>query len=194
MLNAATLLLLALGASAQPSHKAPTAADIAIDQVEVIMDMDAMAQGDVEVSVVWTPCGMENASYSYGSATITLCLEMDDTPAALFAAAHEMGHAIVDQMDLAVDDDPWANERAADEIAALALLKTDRADAVIGGAKWFMEDASWDWNPFDEHPPSGIRARELLCLADGASAHPANTGCLVLYRALSVRWQAAVDK
>lgn len=181
-------LVLALGLSAcavafaEPSH--PTAAEVAADQQAVVDHMGAPY--GVDPLVVWVPCGYENAFYLPDADIITLCLEMNEA-GPLMAAAHEMGHALRYDLGLEIDSDPWADERAADELGALALIEMGNLDAVVSGAKWFMDMGSRDWDPNDPHPPDMARARELLCLVDGAEGK--SVGCIALYRAVKTRWE-----
>jgi hypothetical protein len=182
------LALLALASS-------PTAAEVAADQEEVV---DYMLAGTPAggTTVIWAPCGMQNAWYYTGGGPIVLCLEMADTTAAVFVAAHEAGHALVDQLGMDPGWDSMAGERAADELAALFLAEMGRYDDIVGGAKWFLE--RWDTESRDGvHPARSQRARDLLCLADGAeTAREGRNGsleCLIHYKVTWTRWSIALD-
>ncbi len=164
------------------------ASEVAIDQLTVIQYM--LSETPAEAThVFWTPCGTANAAYYTPFGPIELCLELNETPAPVFAAAHEAGHALVWQLGMDVDPDAEAGERAADELAALFLIEMGRPDDVVGGARWFM--SSPDRKSDGVHPQHRLRAWELLCLVDGSE--PTGTAeCQVLYHAVYARWALAL--
>ncbi len=185
-MNPVLALLFATGLLVGPERPA---AAIAREQLSVIEYMLSETPAD-GTHVFWRPCGQENAYYSLPNGPIELCLELNDTPAAVFAAAHEAGHALVYQLSLPIDDDAQADERAADELAAIFLIEMGKMDEVAGGAKWFMEDP--DRRPDGVHPAHRLRAWELLCIMSG-SEKTGSPECQILYHAVWMRWAQAIE-
>lgn len=185
---------LALAAAISLAVQPPTAAELADDQRTVIdyILQDTPAEG---IDVRWEACGTQNAWYYRGGGPIVLCLELNETSATAFVAAHEAGHALVEALELDVGAGGFANERAADELGALFLIEMGRYDDVVGGAKWFMRN--WDPESHDGvHPSHAQRVRDLLCLVDGAeTAHGARGSleCLVMFKMTWVRWSTAIN-
>lgn len=179
------MLALVLAALASLGNAAPA-------QVAV---MAHMAKPGMKVDVTWRDCGFINAFYSPVNHSIVLCTEtIEDNPShAVFQAAHEMGHAIVDQLDLAIDPDIKASERAADELGSMGMIAAGRIEDLRAAAAWYQATASPvpSWDP---HPDDEARATELMCLADGAEAGPRGkaNGCVAFYRAVKVRWDMAI--
>ena len=192
-MKAAIIIALLIPLTAESSG--PTPAQIAAEQSEVVEYMleDTAAGG---VKIEWAACGVENAWYWWGGGPIHMCLELDNSPAPVFAAAHEAGHALVDGLGLYVDPhNPYGQEQAADELAALFLIEMGKYDAVVGGAAWFMRD--FETRSRDGvHPPHAARARELLCLVDGGEQEhlgtSGNPDCLELYRTVWIRWAYSI--
>lgn len=189
------LVLLALGlgaASPQASPATPPAADVAVAQMDAAMDVLEMTWLPVTVDMVWIPCGQENAFYIPDENLIVMCLELQENPGAEAIAAHEAGHSLVTQLGLQMDPDSFAAERAADELAALALIKAGKLDELAGVAKAYMVWAAW--GPGDEdglHPKLIDRAREALCLMDG-STEDGTPACQGLYHMVKARWEAEI--
>jgi hypothetical protein len=174
---------------------AAPAADIAIRQLEVIDEMTTPY--GISVDVLWEPCGEENAYYYIPRGPIVLCLEINETPAPVFVAAHEAGHAMVYQLGLPVGTGTTAGEKAADELAALTLIAMGELDEVVGGAQWFMDMARTSDGGGGAHPTHMDRARDLLCLVDGAETVAGKRGgspaCLVQYIVTRFRWTLAIE-
>jgi hypothetical protein len=177
-----------LAPATTPVFNQARAADIAADQFAVISWMLSDTPA-ADTDVLWLPCGQDNGFYYLPSGPIVLCLELNDTPAAVFAAAHEAGHALVSQMGLKVDQDRAGNERAADELAALFLIEMGRPDDVVGGAKWFMRDMARKGDGV--HPAARDRVRDLLCLVDGAEG--GSFDCQLQYILTLTRWSFAIN-
>jgi hypothetical protein len=147
----------------------------------------------VELTVRTKECGMSNAWYQ--RPTITLCYEylreMRDTAPKetspdgitpldaivgqfLYTAAHEMGHAVFDLLNVPVFGPPEAD---ADEFAAHVLMSIGKQDArrLIMGAAYMYKD--YFKNPTitvpvtafaDIHGAPMQRMYNLMCLAYGA--------------------------
>lgn len=184
------ILALAIGTIATMG-RGPTTADKARSQAKVIEYMLSDTPAE-DTQVWWEPCGQDNAFFFPPKGPIVLCLEMFDTPAAIFVAAHEAGHALQHRLGLPVDSDDEAEERAADELAALFLIEMGNYDAVVGGAKWFMQDANVD----KAHPDHSERAEYLLCLAAGGeAAREGRTGtmdCMIAYQEKFLHWSTLI--
>lgn len=135
---------------------------------------------EVKVDVVQASCGEENAMYFPSLDLVVMCRELDHLPAAArFVLNHELGHAWMDQHDIA------DSERGADELALLMSTK----DEAVAAAAWFdgMVDST---NPFDEHQLHSERAASFRCLAYGLHLPEQTTGICRMY-AGSVREQWA---
>jgi hypothetical protein len=184
---AAIAMATALGATAQPPP--PTDEDVLVDRV------GQLTAGKVDVEIAWVQCGAVNGAYFPAIHAVVMCEEDRAQPGvALFIEAHELGHAIVDQLDLPVDAGPVANEAAADELAALILLDMGRQDAVIDAVVWFENMADADGSAADQtdpHPAPAERAYRLICLAD----HDDQTvpDCRIMYPQVLAKWAAAID-
>ena len=139
--------------------------DVAYNQISAVADM-AWGFG-LQPDVTWRLCGEVNAWYDIRTADITLCVETLSDPAAVFIAAHETGHALVYGLDLTKPKYAYADERAADELAAMYLVYSDQTDELVAGAQWFMRMGHEEPSD-DPHAPAQERAHLLLCLADGA--------------------------
>jgi hypothetical protein len=137
----------------------------------------------VEANVRWLPCGGENSAYSPYSHTIYLCTEFAEAHpgAAVAVAAHEMAHAVTDQLT------DTTGEQDADELGALLLIKFGYQEELLDLAIFFAEkDPAHEAG--DEHPGPGYRAWELACIEDG-SEKGGSDDCKLLYRGLLVRWE-----
>lgn len=117
----------------------------------------------VKVTVYWKACGFLNAAYDGRDQTITMCYELFKLPPGVirFVAAHEMTHAILQQLDL-----PFTGmeEMAADEYAAVWLLKHGHKDDVKEAIHWFDTYPSGIHgaeDPYDEHPSDARRSWQL---------------------------------
>lgn len=189
MLKVALVALAALAAPTGDTYDLPprlapaTASDIALDQAVTVGDM--LMEYPVDYDLVWLPCGQENAFYFPSSHKILLCMELNETPAPVFVAAHEAGHALSMQLGLDMGDADTALEDAADELAALFLISIDRSDEVMGGAQWFL-DMERD-RADGKHASHLERAWKLACLVDGSE--PDGTyACRTLYAFTKTYW------
>jgi hypothetical protein len=160
----------------------PAPSDTYRAQRELVMKMNSLFP-DVRVHVVWAPCGQENSFYFPEEQAILLCTEFEADPGmALFVAAHEMGHALTEQIT------STASEQDADELAALAMVKFGYRTELMEAALWFRSRANQEHEGGDTHPGFGFRAWELSCIEAGSEGQ--SPECTALYRGLRVRWNA----
>jgi Putative metallopeptidase len=141
-----------------------------------------------EVVIKFAECDEINAFYQADNSTITMCYEFldhamsiqdEDVPkeerllnAAAFTLFHEMGHAMVDKLNLPITG---KEENAVDELA-MVILVSDSTDvayvAAIEGAMQFYEDALDEdlekYPYYDVHAPSLERYYDMLTIIVGA--------------------------
>lgn len=131
------------------------------------------------MTISWEPCGEYNSYYEPSTHKIGLCTEMEDFPdVAVAFAAHEMGHAITDQM---LDE---LSEYDADELAALALIAHDDLMVLLDTGIWFkMEDFQGHISG-DPHPSHGYRAEFFACMGSVDT----NAECALQYYNLLGEW------
>jgi len=132
--------------------------------------------------VLYDECGVTNAFYSPLTKSITLCDELvselyqffsgrqgSDRPAqvanaSVFIVFHEIGHALVDILDLSVLGN---DESAADALAAVMSAETGRSlAAIIGGLYLSSDSASFG----DEHNSGEDRFGDIVCWAIGSDS------------------------
>lgn len=157
------MIALALAAAALPTY------------VPEVLDRWA---DTVKVTVTTTHCGFDNAWYTLGKGTITLCDDLFNRPALTrFVLNHELGHAFMDQHDIPFIDP----EAAADELAF--FMSTD--DEVYAGAAWFLSMGGT--TPGAEHPSDLDRAGSLLCL-QSAQEDVGSRECRIYLRSALSHW------
>ena len=132
--------------------------------------------------VLYDECGVTNAFYSPLTKSITLCDELvselyeffsgrqgSDRPAqvanaSVFIVFHEIGHALVDILNLSVLGN---DESAADALAAVMSAETGRSfAAIIGGLYLSSDSASFG----DEHNSGEDRFGDIVCWAIGSDS------------------------
>jgi hypothetical protein len=140
-----------------------------------------------KVTLMLDECGVANALYDPDTSRIVLCYELfadlarrigqiEEAETLIggafsFILLHELGHALIDQLDLPVTG---REEDAADQLATVALIDADEGgvDAVAGAAVWFASlatDGEIDTLEFaDEHGLNAQRFYNLLCWVYGA--------------------------
>jgi hypothetical protein len=142
-----------------------------------------------EVTVVWTECGMVNASWD-GQGNIVMCYEMAEflktlftkkvkdrkqlrlavMSSLMFVFLHELGHGLIAMYKLPA---VGREEDAADQLAALMLIQTGDVglEIAMNGAQFFRLLAlSGSKTPFfDEHSLDAQRYYNLVCLVYGSS-------------------------
>jgi hypothetical protein len=135
----------------------------------------------VKAEVVWVPCGQKNAFYYPSLQKIVLCTEMEEHPeTALLMAAHEMGHAITDQI---ID---MTDEGAADELAALAMVKHGYATELLVASLYWKRKTIQGHLAGDDHPSAGYRAWFFSCMASAYDNQPQH--CVDLYYTTQLKW------
>ena len=132
--------------------------------------------------ILYDECGVTNAFYSPLTKSITLCDELvselydffagrqgPDRPAqvanaSVFIVFHEIGHALVDILNLSVLGN---DESAADALAAVISAETGRSfAAIIGGLYLSSDSASFG----DEHNSGEDRFGDIVCWAIGSDS------------------------
>jgi len=147
-----------------------------------------------DILVKFEECDEENAFYDPETVEISMCYELiqmykeifaDDAEsdeeyvtevidAALFTFYHELGHALVDQLELPITG---SEEDAVDELAAIILLEEQGElgeDSALAGAFQFdvdaEEEAEFEELPYwDDHSLSKQRFYNTLCLVYGSN-------------------------
>jgi len=144
------------------------------------------------LEVVFAPCGTANASYDPTTKRVTMCYELFaefdsifSTPeaspeeafdailgAGSFVLFHEVGHALVDLLDLPITG---REEDSVDSLAAWVLLQGERESDVFAAIEWFDAHAVASENgrsedlPFwDEHSLNSQRVYDVACLVYGS--------------------------
>jgi hypothetical protein len=175
-----------LGAQAVAAKSTSTASGVYAAQEHVIDQMRA-DYPTVDVDVRWMPCGQENSYFEPDTGTIGLCTEMDVHPgAALFFAAHEMGHAVTGELAGTYD------EQAADTVGALAMIRHGYQLELLDAALYHASQKVQGHWPGDPHPSNGYRSWFLTCLEDGSE--PGGTPeCRVMYTALRDMWDRRLN-
>ena len=154
---------------------------------------DSLSQGIVlqdQLVVGTIECGTENAFYLPQQKAIVLCLELvtqlthgirqylaniatpDEINMAIsgaiaFILMHELGHALIDRLQLPV---LGREEDAADQIGTFFLLHDDRAKQTLPGALWSFRDKTLFYTRrhfSDEHSVGPQRQSNLACWAYG---------------------------
>jgi hypothetical protein len=165
-------------------------------QVTVFQELGDLVSGVLmlprDLPVVFASCGTPNAFYDPAQQSVVMCYEIfelvaglqlteESTPeeiidnmvgAGMFFLLHEIGHALVDQLQLPITG---REEDSVDSLAAVVLLQTNDEAAVFAAMQHF---ASWSdltevgateglafW---DEHSLSGQRLYDLACLIFGS--------------------------
>lgn len=136
-----------------------------------------------DVTLTFAECGESNAFYRPETGVVTVCFELVDeldhlfaddrdrdqsvNDALLFTTMHEVGHALVNVLDLPVTG---REEDAVDQLAALILVDgaDDGDEAAINGVRGLPADGQMDDMAFaDEHALNGQRFYNVLCLVYG---------------------------
>lgn len=139
-----------------------------------------------KVPVVAGECGRIDASYSPSKHAISLCLELADAfyknflaagrddataskltlDALTFTILHEMGHALVQELELGVTG---GEEDAVDDLAALILIQNKKPEWAIAGTQALIELTKGQKPQFfDEHSFSEQRLGNVLCMVLGS--------------------------
>jgi len=152
-------------------------------------DLNAVIALPTDITIVLIECGEENAFYTPDSRQIIMCYELMDHFAGVFydyteseeelgtamlysmffVLYHEMGHALVDVLDLPTTG---REEDAVDQLATLVLIESgvEGEDAALTGATWFgLKGAQQtdDLAFWDEHSLDQQRFYDIICLIYG---------------------------
>ena len=136
-----------------------------------------------DVTLALAECGEPNAFYEPADRSVVVCYELVEELDAMFAeeadpaqavddalvftVLHEVGHALVDVLELPVTG---REEDAVDQLAALVLADGSEEGnaAAINGVRGLPEEEAVDDLSFaDEHALSGQRYYNVLCLVYG---------------------------
>ncbi|HEX6751168.1 MAG TPA: DUF4344 domain-containing metallopeptidase [Longimicrobium sp.] len=136
-----------------------------------------------DVTLTFAQCGESNSFYEPRDRTVTVCFELVDeldqmfaddrdrdqavNDALLFTTLHEVGHALVNVLDLPVTG---REEDAVDQLASLILVDgaEDGDEAAVNGVRGLPDDDQLDDLAFaDEHALNGQRFYNVLCLVYG---------------------------
>ena len=195
--GAALAILATQGGCYQPAESLPgvgpgephvgrgDASEVYLKQNQVVQDIaehwkDAGLKFD---GVYWEPCKQENSYFYPGYRQVELCTEMSQYPeAAVFFAAHEMGHALAWQLAGTMD------EASADQIGALEMARMGLREEMLGTAVYFAEATRQDHTRGENHPGNHQRARFLMCMEDGAEEHPSDPECGAMLQGLRAYW------
>ncbi|HEY9836310.1 MAG TPA: DUF4344 domain-containing metallopeptidase, partial [Vampirovibrionales bacterium] len=146
-----------------------------------------------DIPVYFMECGEENAYYDPNTVEITMCYELIEgykeiftaevetdeeyinevINAGLFTFFHELGHALVDQLELPITG---REEDVVDEFAAIILLQAgeEGENAVLSGVWQFAVDAEEeaeleDLTYWGEHSLNIQRYYNMACLVYGSN-------------------------
>jgi len=137
-----------------------------------------------DIEIVLGECGETNAFYNPENHQIVMCYELIEELSSsfsnvaeseeelgyaiihttLFIFYHEMGHALVDVLDIPITG---KEEDAVDQLSSLILIEADEEEAVLDGALWFFlrgEESKIDELALaDEHALDKQRFYNLVC-------------------------------
>jgi len=147
-----------------------------------------------KVHVTFAECGFENAMYQANTRLIIFCVELFDKiqnlarsdltgrrlppglsiqdvawGAVTFVLVHEVGHALVDVLDVAA---LGREEDVADQIATYLLLEGRRPEAYIWSGIWFFKGGGLFYfksHLADEHSLNSQRRYNVACWAFGSN-------------------------
>jgi len=138
---------------------------------------------DTQISLVAADCGRANAYYDPRTRTVTVCHELVAVIAGtfqdqrylrqlyLFVAMHELGHALIDVLDLPV---VGREEDAADQFAALFFVNPAKRDlglvmGVVLAAEFFRRADADQAVFWDNHSFGEARYYQMMCLVYGGA-------------------------
>ncbi len=175
------------------------------------------------IDIQMVDCNAVNAFYDPNNNRIIVCYELityfagmfkslakteDDLAVAVvgatfFAFFHELGHAVIHQLELPA---VGREEDAADQMATLILISAGESgvEMALNGAKWFaLQSDSGNQTPFwDEHAFDQQRFFNILCLvygsapdkygeivSSGALPEPRAKRCPLEYKGINASWE-----
>lgn len=178
-----------------------------------------------DVTIGFEKCGEPNAYYHPETHSVSLCYELvedlDDaldgagdekgaqavSDALLFTTLHEVGHALVDVLDIPITG---REEDAVDQLAAVMLVdgSDEGSEAAVNGASGLATDEEElnDLTFADEHALGSQRFYNVLCLvygqdpdayanwvADGTLPRERAEGCEQEYAHVSRSWDRLLE-
>lgn len=172
----------------QPGHPAPLspasveASEVYKAQRDLIKAVKAHYPDLKLEDTLWKPCDGElNSWYDTDKRRVELCTDMSKYPdAAMFYAAHEVGHAITYQFAGTLD------EGSADVVGALEMVRLGMQDKMRAAAAWYHSRPQIHTR-YEEHPGHEFRAWVLECFADG-SEQP-DSDCAPVYSGAKTYWE-----
>lgn len=157
---------------------------------EAAEEIDAEFLVPHDLHIVFSDCGEPNALYDPAQKALFMCYELvsslirdfhlyaeSDSALAVsvwqttfFVFYHELGHALIDMLDLPVTG---REEDAVDQLATLVLLEAgeEGRDAALAGAAWFeltSQRASTRLPFWDEHSLDPQRYFNIICWVYGS--------------------------
>lgn len=157
---------------------------------EAAADIDSAFVIPRSLQIVFSDCGEANAAYDPAQTAIFMCYElvndliadyrnfaMSDSALStavwqttFFIFYHELGHALIDILDLPVTG---REEDAVDQLATIILLESgsEGRDAALLGAGWFQRAslrAGADIPFWDEHSLNSQRYFNIVCWVYGS--------------------------
>lgn len=163
----------------------------------VVDELNATLAIPEDVSITFKECGEVNAYWSPPTRSINMCYELMEYfaetfknnaqteeelerivgDATTFTFFHELGHGLVDILQLPATG---KEEDAVDQLSTFVLLTTDQSE----GGRTVLSGAQWFWNNFqntresgagieklnwaDEHSMDGARAFNIMCWTYGS--------------------------
>jgi len=133
-----------------------------------------LPKGDILIS--FRDCGTVNAFYNPQDAEIIMCYELfqkflsfygnkqNAVKAYFFVFFHELGHALVDQLDLSI---LGKEEDGVDGMATVIMVNTEMPEAAILAGFFFNNQQDSEHNWFDSHSVGPQRMVNLVCWAIG---------------------------
>lgn len=159
---------------------------------KITTDLNQTINPKIDIGLTFQDCNMENAFYDPAEKTITFCNELlssmakkvvdknEDagsfTGVIYFVLFHEIGHALIDALDLPITG---REEDVADQFSIWNMLtdyergaenETAMVNAVVGAITFFSDDTLvTEADLAGEHPLNGQRLNNVLCWAYGSN-------------------------
>lgn len=197
---------------------------------DAVAEIDSVFLVPRDLAIVFSDCGEPNAVYDPAQTAIFMCYELVNdligdyrsfalSDSALYAAVwqttffvfyHELGHALIDILDLPITG---REEDAVDQLATVVLLEAgeEGRDAALLGASWFQRTSQrtgMDIPFWNEHSLNSQRYFNIICWVYGSDAdsHEALLGadwalpleraerCPAEYDRMSRAWASMLDQ
>jgi hypothetical protein len=160
---------------------------------DVAFDFNSFLNLPTDILISPEECGEVNAYYDPSQQKVSMCYELMDyfndlfitldppnveelnlavLETTLFVFYHELGHALVDVLDLPVTG---KEEDAVDQLASVIVIEGGNADSALKAATWFLlqsEQQSYgDLAFWDEHSLDEQRFFNILCWVYGSDTY-----------------------